>query len=195
MSGLYLPATLGPLSRCAASDVGRYAMCGVELTDPGDGTFRCAVSDGRQLLVVRGPCPARGRLNGEAGAPVIVPIEAWQELFRKPSKDYRGNIEPVCVEFDGARLHLATRDRFSTSAPVDGRFPDWTSIIPKTAPAFSINVNPEFLANLLTVIAKILSQDNRKVTLAFWKPDHPMAVVAKDEATGMCLDGLLMPLT
>ena len=60
---------------------------------------------------------------------------------------------------------------------------------------FTIAVNPEYLANLLTAIAAMLGDDTRRVTLAFWTPDAPMAVVAKDATTGLCLDGMLMPLT
>ena len=77
----------------------------------------------------------------------------------------------------------------------DGHFPDVNAVLPKGPPAFAIAVNVELLAELLSVIGKILSAETRKVTLAFWKPDVPMAVVAKDQATGVCLDGLLMPLT
>ena len=69
----------------AADDAGRYAMNGVQVADPGDGTFRCAVTDGRRLLVARGVCPKRGELGDLGGPPdasVIVPPPDWNELIR-----------------------------------------------------------------------------------------------------------------
>src|SRR5205814_5284225 len=115
MSGLYLPATLGPLARCAADDQGRYTMNGVQVGDPGDGTFRCAVTDGRRLLVARGVCPERGHLGCPPDASVIVPSADWNELFRKVPKLFngypgRGNPTPVAVVLDGARLRLERPD-------------------------------------------------------------------------------------
>jgi hypothetical protein len=209
MSGLHLPTTLGPLARCAADDQGRYSMNGVQVSDPGDGTFRCAVTDGRHLLVAQGICPERGHLNCPPDVGVIVPAPAWNEAFRKPPKLVAQNgrwsspkePETVSFEFTGgpqmhsAKIRVATRDRSFSCDPIDGRFPDWTQIIPKTAPAFTIKVNPTYLANLLTAVSHMLGDESQGVTLAFWKPDVPMAVVAKDAATGLCLDGLLMPLT
>src|SRR5262249_12463685 len=109
--------------------------------------------------------------------------------------------ETVSFEFTGgpqvhsAKIRVATRDRSFHCDPIDGRFPDWTTIIPKAAPTFTIKVNPTYLANLLTAVSHMLGDENQNVTLCFWKPDVPMAVVAKDAATGLCLDGLLMPLT
>jgi DNA polymerase III sliding clamp (beta) subunit (PCNA family) len=200
---MYLPATLGPLARCAATDTGRYSMAGVQVSDPGDGTFRCVVTDGRSLLIARGICPERGHLNCPPDVGVIVPSAAWHELFRKtpkliaPGRSWQTSSPPlpVTIESAGEKVRLETGERGFVSDRIDGHFPDWTQIIPKTPPAFTIVVNPELLANLLTAISHILGDETQRVTLCFWKPDAPMAVVAKDAAIGLCLDGLLMPLT
>jgi hypothetical protein len=209
MNGLHLPATLGPLARCAADDQGRYSMNGVQVSDPGDGTFRCAVTDGRRLLVARGICPERGHLNCPPDAHVVVPTGAWNEAFRKipklvPQNGRWSSPKPpdaVSFEFTGgpqmhqAKVRVATGERSFNCDPIDGRFPDWNQVIPKGPPAFAIRVNPELLANLLTAMSQMLGEDCQTVTLCFWKPETPLGVVAKDSATGLCLDGLLMPLT
>ena len=174
MNGLHLPATLGPLARCAADDQGRYSMNGVQVSDPGGGTFRCAVTDGRNLLVARGICPARGHLNCPPDAHVIVPTGAWNEAFRKTPKLVTQNgrwsspkpPEAVSFEFAGdprqAKVRVATGERSFNCDPIDGRFPDWTKIIPKEPPLFAIHVNPAFLANLLTTISNILGDETRR---------------------------------
>jgi hypothetical protein len=196
---LYLPATLGPLARCAASDNGRYSMCGVQVADPGDGTSRCAVTDGRKLLVARGLCPQEGELGCPSDAAVVVPSAEWNELFRKVPKLFNGyphgSSVPVGVDvLPGFKLRLLRPDRQQFCDPVDGRFPDWRTILPKGAPVFAIKVNPEYLIDVLATVRAMLAEDNQAVTLCFWKPSAPMAVVAKDGTSGVCLDGLLMPL-
>jgi hypothetical protein len=138
-----------------------------------------------------------------------VPTGAWNEAFRKTPKlashngRWSSTKPPDAVSFEftgGPQMHLAkvrvgTGERTFNCDPIDGRFPDWTTIIPKGSPAFAIRVNPKFLADLLIAMSQMLGEDCQTVTLCFWKPDTPMGVVAKDSATGLCLDGLLMPLT
>jgi hypothetical protein len=197
MSGLYLPATLGPLAKLCGGE-GRYTMAGVRVRDPGDGTFRCDVTDGRLALLARGGCPRRGGLGRKAAT---IPAAPWARIFAEKAKDHRGEPEPVSVRVAGsendasAPFELATASLSLRGTLGDGHFPDVDAVLPQGPPVFAIRVNVELLAGLLGVVGKLLGAGTRKVTLAFWKPDVPMAVVAKDEATGVCLDGLLMPLT
>jgi DNA polymerase III sliding clamp (beta) subunit (PCNA family) len=200
---LHLPAALGPLVGSAADDQGRYSMNGVEIREQGNNTFCCTVTDGRQLVIARGPCPKRGMLSGMSDARVVVPSDAWQELFRKAPKGltvWRPGLpalaEPVSIELllNGKLRFTASAGRTFECDAVDGRFPDWSQIVPKTRPRFSIKVNPDFLIEVLRTVSRMLGDDNRQVTLCFWSDSAPMAVVAKDRDRGICLDALLMPL-
>jgi DNA polymerase III sliding clamp (beta) subunit (PCNA family) len=200
---LFLPAALAPLVRSAANDAGRYSMNGVEIREQGNNTFCCTVTDGRQLIVARGACPQPGMLSGMSDACVTVPAEAWMELFRKAPRNLgifrpkdKGP-EPVSIELLASdRLLLTCQGRrWFESHCLDGRFPDWTTVIPKEKPRFTVRVNPEMLAGLLTNVSRMLDAESQSVTIAFWTPDRPIAVVAKDRVTGLCIDSLLMPIT
>src|SRR5262245_11646395 len=95
---LYLPATLGPLAKLCPSDNGRYSMAGVRVYDPGDGTFRCDVTDGRYLLIARGVCPLDDDTPGNF--PAIIPAGPWKDIFDEKAKDPRGNLEPIRIQVD-----------------------------------------------------------------------------------------------
>jgi DNA polymerase III sliding clamp (beta) subunit (PCNA family) len=201
MSGLSLPATLGPLTRCAADDQGRYSMNGVQVRDPGDGTFCCVSTNGRYLLIARGISPGdgRGHLGCPPDRPIVVPTVAWNEAFRKVPQlldQPRGSNKPKTVELalEGTKVRLSSNERSFTCDQIDGRFPDWTRILPKRGPAFTIYVNPDLLVDILTAVKQMIGEYD-KVTLAFWTDAEPLAVVAKSAETGLCIDGLVMPLT
>jgi hypothetical protein len=201
MSGICLPATLGPLARVAADDQGRWSMNGVQVTDPGDGTFCCVGTDGRYLLVVRGiqVGDERGHLGCPPDRSVNVPAVAWTEAFRKMPKlldpsSWSKKPPMVQVALEGQKVRLSGHERSFTCDEIDGRFPDWKQVLPKKPPSFSIAVDPEKLAELLKTVQGMIGE-SKKVTLAFWKDNEPMAVVARNPDNGLCLDGILMPLT
>src|SRR5262249_43865603 len=156
MRGLSLPTTLGPLARVAADDQGRWSMNGVEVTDPGNGTFCCVGTDGRYLLVVRGiqAGDERGHLGCPPDRAVLVPAVAWTEAFRKMPKlldktTYSRKPPTVEVALEGKKVRLSGYERSFTCDEIDGRFPDWRNVLPKKPPTFSIAVDPEKLAELL----------------------------------------------
>src|SRR6516164_4096439 len=201
MSGLSLPATLGPLTRCAADDQGRYSMNGVQVRDPGDGTFCCVSTNGRYLLIARGVSPGdeRGHLGCPPDRSIVVPTVAWNEAFRKVPQlldQPRGSNKPKTVEvaLEGTKVRLSSQERSFTCDQIDGRFPDWTQVLPKRGPAFTIYVNPDLLFDILTAVKQMIGEQD-KVTLAFWSDTEPLAVVAKSAESGLCIDGLVMPLT
>src|SRR5262249_59758881 len=130
MSGLSLPATLGPLTRCAADEQGRYSMNGCQVPDPGDGTFCCVSTNGRYLLIARGISPGDGR--GHLGCPpdrsIVVPTVAWNEAFRKVPQlldQPRGSNKrkTVDVALEGTTVPLSRLGRCCTCAQMRRRFP------------------------------------------------------------------------
>jgi hypothetical protein len=198
---LYLPATLGPLAKLCPSDNGRYSMAGVRVHDPGNGTFRCEVTDGRVLLIARGQCPQDDETPGNF--PAVIPAALWRDIYAEKVINRRTGIPlPVRVQAglaattsDEGPCSLEVGDVVRRGRTVSGRYPDVNQVLPKGKPVFTIKVNPEYLADLLSVLSRMLAEDNQGVTLAFWKPDVPMAIVAKDSKSGVCFDALLMPLT
>jgi DNA polymerase III sliding clamp (beta) subunit (PCNA family) len=189
------------LTRCAADDQGRYSMNGVQVRDPGDGTFCCVSTNGRYLLIARGISlgDERGHLGCPPDRPIVVPTVAWNEAFRKVPQlldQPRGSNKPktVKVALEGTKVRLSSNERSFTCDQIDGRFPDWTQVLPKRGPAFTIYVNPDLLVDILTAVKQMIGEQ-KKVTLAFWTDAEPMAVVAKSAETGLCIDGLVMPLT
>ena len=52
---LYFPRNLAGLVALASRHEGRYATGALHVLDPGDGTYRVEVTDGRRLAIVRGP--------------------------------------------------------------------------------------------------------------------------------------------
>jgi hypothetical protein len=200
--GLYLPGALGPIARLAASGDGRYSMAGVRVVDPGDGTFRCEVTDGRALLICRGLCPQDDETPGNF--PAVIPSGLWRDIFDEKVrlKLYRpgsgqDGLAPVRIQVPpGTRTcSLQAGDTVARKGEViEGRFPDVAQVLPKGKPHFVIRVNPHYLATILDVLNKLLA-DEPAVSLAFWKPTEPMAIVAKNRTNGICYDCLLMPLT
>jgi hypothetical protein len=206
---LYLPGALGPIARLCSSDNGRYSMSGVRVVDPNDGTFRCEVTDGRSLLIARGVCPLDDDAPGNF--PATIPAGLWKDIFDEKVKDRRGDLAPVRIQVEPSRIEtapcilqvgvgiqLSLKDNAQAvtrkGTTIGGRFPDVSTILPKGKPAFVIRVNPHYLATLLEVLNRLLA-DEPAVSLAFWRPDQPMAIVAKDRTAGICYDALLMPLT
>jgi DNA polymerase III sliding clamp (beta) subunit (PCNA family) len=143
------------------------------------------------------------RRAGHLGCPpdrsIVVPTVAWNEAFRKVPQlldQPRGSNKPKTVEvaLEGTKVRLSFHERNFTCDQIDGRFPDWTQVLPKCGPAFTIYVNPDLLVDILTAVKQMIGESD-KVTLAFWSDTEPLAVVAKSAESGLCIDGLVMPLT
>jgi DNA polymerase III sliding clamp (beta) subunit (PCNA family) len=185
-----------------ADDQGRLSMNGVEVTDPGNGTFCCVGTDGRYMLIARGiqAGDARGHLGCPPDRAVLVPAVAWTEAFRKMPKlldtpSWSAKKPTVEVSLEGQKVRLSGRERSFTCDEIDGRFPNWRQVLPKRPPAFTIYANPDYLAELLKTVSGMLGGETKRVTLAFWSDNEPLAFVARDRESGLCLDGILMPLT
>ena len=108
---------------------------------------------------------------------IVVPTVAWNEAFRKVPQlldQPRGSNKPKTVEvaLEGTKVRLSSQERSFTCDQIDGRFPDWTQVLPKRGPAFTIYVNPDLLVDLLTAVKQMIGEYD-KVTLAFWTDADP----------------------
>src|SRR5262245_52865879 len=85
---LFLPRNLGAVAKVAARDGTRFAMQTVRVVDPGDGTFRAEATDGKVLMIARGPCesdpefPLPEGFTPNGPGEVLLGAGDWQELLR-----------------------------------------------------------------------------------------------------------------
>jgi hypothetical protein len=118
----------------------------------------------------------------------LVPAAVWRKAFQGVAKG--GRLGLALAENQAT---LATLDTLTTTPLVEGRFPEVDQVLPKTPPLFRVVVNPDYLRDLLALVLAI-DPEGRRVELLFYRPGHPIGLMAKNDQ-GQTLDALLMPLT
>jgi hypothetical protein len=121
---LYLHRNLAALATVAAKENPRYAITGVRVLDPGDGTYRLEATDGKRLAIVRGssvPEQEYSELDTvPAGAEqTVVPREDWQRAFklakgkgREPAVGWAASSDPFT---------FVSQVQVLSGTPVEGR--------------------------------------------------------------------------
>jgi DNA polymerase III sliding clamp (beta) subunit (PCNA family) len=197
---VFLPHIAASLAKAAAKDEGRYAMAGVRVLDPRDGTYRLEATDGRRLIVLRG----YNVLDGGPEPPDdviydgIIPTQDWTEGFKMVP---RGNAwkgkQALSVELAKDRFLLTAPGAQREGALLDGRFPDFSAVLPKRPAVMSVAVNPKLLIELLQAALAVLPAGELRVEIHFYdkKGDCPVGISCKTgEHGGVYFDGLIMPL-
>lgn len=108
----------------AATDEGRPLLAGVKITkDDGNATF--AATDGYRLSVRRVPLALKGDLN------IVVPARALTEVVKvgQEEKDVK---EVVLGKTEENQLVFGVSDTEVHTRVIDGEYPDFEKIIPKT---------------------------------------------------------------
>jgi hypothetical protein len=192
---LFLHRNLGPLATLAAKDPTRYAANAVRVRDPGDGSYRLEVTDGRRLMVVRSPAAEAQNYPAldpafRGAADVLVPAESWREAFRAKGK--KGQGLPVGLAADDTSFKLAVGEKVVTGSAPEGRFPEFTAVLPKKPALLALRVDPMLLAGLLLAAAAL--DPSGGVALLFYGREKPLGVSGRNDA-GLFFDGLLQPLT
>jgi hypothetical protein len=196
---LLLPKNVARLSDLVSRSAGRVSMSGVRVQEYAD-SYRLEATDGRRLLVVRGPQGAeptpQDRLTCEslADAPntafdVLVPADDWSKAFRAVKKG-----ENVGVALSAVEITLASGTQTLKAQPLEGRFPDVNGVLPKKPALWSVSFNPVLMAELLTVMAQVAGEDACRVSLHFYGAKHPIGLSCSN-STGQFADALLVPLT
>lgn len=215
---MLIPERVFPIVACAGEST-RYALGAVHLERDAQGSPVAVATDGRRLLVVSWQEPsgedypdAVGNVAQVDGFSALVPADAWKEAGKAlPKKTYRPILSYVLLDESQVNpLLLGTTDlhsvrRFSPPA-VEGRFPKWQEVIAplillpklttgKGKPGYAVKVvvDAKMLAELLNVLAKMLDDDSRGVTLYLpVNGDAPLQI----QATGSTVQalGVLMPL-
>lgn len=179
-----LPKSVARLSDlCAAGSSGRMAsLGGIHFIATGHG-YRLCATDGHVLGIVSGPVIPPG---GEAC--VVIPKIGWQEAFKLVGKN-----GSVTVDAEAQLLRVDNHCQIGFQ-PVDGRFPDYMGILPRTLPLFRFKVNPLLLAEVLRVAASVCEGgETPGVEFLFYKPGGPIGLIGrgKDE---VAFDAVVMPL-
>jgi DNA polymerase III sliding clamp (beta) subunit (PCNA family) len=196
---LLLPRNLAKLVDIATRDPGRISMTGIRVLEYADG-YRLEATDGRRLLIVRGPNNHRELTPQERltlasleDAPndifnALVPGEDWAAAFRAAKK-----AECVGLALGEVDVTFAAGSQLLKTRQVEGRFPDVDAVLPKREPLWSIAVNPQLLAGLLTAMAQIAGEDGRRVVLHYYGAKDPLGISCMN-AEGQFGDALLVPL-
>ena len=138
----------------AQQDV-RYYLNGLML-EPANGILRAVATDGHRLAM----CEIEADTGDSTGEQVIVPRKGVQELHRL----LEDNDEPVTVEVGSNHIRITTGELRFTSKLIDGRFPDYTRVIPKNADK-QLLVNRDLLRQALTRTSILSNEKYRGIRL------------------------------
>lgn len=153
ISGEVLQKFLGATAFCMAHQDVRYYLNGVYL-EIGNGQLTSVATDGHRMAV------CRGALEGGGGDSLhmIVPRKAVQEILRLI--DNGG--EPVEIEISTNHVRLKYGTVTFTSKLIDGKFPDYTKVIP-TSQNKHITINRTELRESLGRVAILANEKYRGV--------------------------------
>jgi DNA polymerase-3 subunit beta len=138
----------------AQQDV-RYYLNGLML-EPAKGLLRAVATDGHRLAL----CEIQADSIDGAGEQVIVPRKGVQELHRL----LEDNDEPIQIDIGSNHIRINTGELRFTSKLIDGRFPDYTRVIPKNADK-QLLVNRDLLRQALTRTSILSNEKYRGIRL------------------------------
>lgn len=200
---MFLPPLAAHLAKVAAKDVGRYAMTGIRVVDPGNGTYRLEATDGRRAAILRGnslspdlvpelPQADESALASEG----IIPTSDWEDGFKMvPKKGPTGQEMPLALVLGKKGVGMATFGKLCQAPLLDGRFPNIDDVLPKGPAKLTFSVSAAYMIGLLQVARAVLGDEHR-VDIHFWKDGAPVGITCHtSEHGGVFFDGLIMPLS
>jgi len=150
------PVLLGALGNvlfAAATDEGRPVLTGVKLTTQ-DGELTLVATDGYRLSV------KKVAYKTEKPIDMIVPARALGEVVKIASEEKEIEELSFGKTADG-QLSLSTKDTTILARLIDGEFPDYVRIIPKTHTTSMVVDKNEFLQAVKS--ASIFARDNSNI--------------------------------
>jgi DNA polymerase-3 subunit beta len=138
----------------AQQDV-RYYLNGLML-EPSRGLLRAVATDGHRLAL----CEYVAAIEEDESQQVIVPRKGVQELQRLLEENDR----PIQVEIGTNHIRITTGNLRFTSKLIDGRFPDYHRVIPKTVDK-RLLVKRELLRQALTRTSILSNEKYRGIRL------------------------------
>lgn len=190
MSVLLLPSNIKSLAPIASTEAGRYALNGFHIIDNKD-TYRVEVTNGRAMGIVEGKMqdedsfpvhliPALKAAPNSSGH-AIVPTKSVVDICKKVSakavraKPSLGNI--ACVMSPRVVTLAATdleRPSVEQPAPIEGRYPNVSEVIPKDTPVATVSFDPSEMINLLSAASQFDDPDEEgKVSVSLALHNHP----------------------
>lgn len=138
----------------AQQDV-RYYLNGLML-EPSRGLLRAVATDGHRLAL----CEHAAAIEETESQQVIVPRKGVQELHRLLEDDKA----PIQVEIGTNHIRITTGELRFTSKLIDGRFPDYHRVIPKSVDK-RLLVKRELLRQALTRTSILSNEKYRGIRL------------------------------
>ncbi len=137
----------------------RYYLNGIYLhaVDDGGSMLRAVATDGHRLARVQMPCPA----GAETMSAIIVPRKTVAEV-QKLLEENEGEIS---LQVSETRIHFAFAEIVLASKLIDGKFPDYTRVIP-TDNDKMLAVDAKSLSQSVERVAAISSEKSRAVKLS-----------------------------
>lgn len=148
--------TIKALLICAAKQDVRYYLKGVCVDARANGDVVLVTTDGHRLLAYP---VATDAIEALAPGQYIIPREALEAV--KPCKAGR-HVLPITIEIvtapdqpDPERAGVTIKGKTSitvtgatsaVTAPIDGKFPDWRRVMPKTVSGEPTQYNPEYVS-------------------------------------------------
>jgi DNA polymerase-3 subunit beta len=128
---------------CAAKQDIRYYLKGICVDARANGDVVLATTDGHRLLAYP---VATDAIEALAPGQYIIPREALEAV--KPCKAGR-HMLPITIEIDTAKgLENKITGATSTVTPlIDGKFPDWRRVLPKTVSGEPAQYQAEYLGD------------------------------------------------
>lgn len=203
---------LGPLADLAGKEKTKFAMTGVNLEILPD-RYKAVATNSKLLGVVEGPLEDAEQypeIPGLKSAPNggtrgNIPSEFWKSFFAKAvkmTKKIRYGKEilkfvPVVVSENQTTMATTDLEQVSVEASghVEGRFPPYQEVFPRSKPLVKIRVDADLLIDLLDVAKRFCTDGYHGVDLVIHDPTKPIEVnIPHRNDKGQSFRGLVMPL-
>ncbi len=208
---LALPVEVAAVAKAAnrKDNSPRYSVNGVWLEHK-DGKWAAAATDLKRLIVAEGttpddwPVPAVLEQAPNGAASALIPTDSWTAAFAAAKK-----LTAKCKSAELKRCGVVLNEKVVTFAgnnlervessaagPLEGKFPLWRQIIPKSPPHATVPVDAVMLAEVLKAVAEMTAPESHgRVTLELRGKEKPIIVRADYPSAGVALAwGLVMPM-
>lgn len=203
-----IPKRIARLSDLCSTGAGRYALKGIhlKLTEKKycgltEIMWECAATDGRRLGIFRGvnlemPEAAQRTLDRLAPTgpevPSIIPAKTWMMAFKLGGKD-----EPVVIFAGEKELLLVVGNDVIRELPLEGRFPDYMQVLPRSSPSLDCVLDAKYLGSMAAVAQAAArggkGQDDARLRLFGYGKASPVGFAY--DGGDVLFDGMLMPLS
>lgn len=191
-----LPKNVLPIVGMASKEEGRYSMCGVLLEEMRDDSFRLVATDGKKLGIIQGPPSGQGvpvAFDPGDSAKYLVPTNVLQQAFKDAGKD--GGVRISCRD---KVISIESGTAYRAEGEIEGRFPDYALVLPKSDPIAVAMVNADVLISCLKTAAAVAKGvsggGDPHVRIMFFKENCPFGVQSAN-TDGQTFDGIVMPVS